>query len=243
MSLLLTKLSKLDTFLEVYEAASSMSLLTGKTIFQHVLENLDISVESDLSKVPFSTRGCIVISNHPTGPLDGVLIGAFLDKYQVEYKIVANTLLSKLEKLQNKFIFVCVEPKTSRDVAENASSIRRIIEFIKFGGCCVIFPSGEVEGSNPSAWNTTIGYLARSVKCTLVPMYIHEKCSLTFRISMLFGRNCRIFCLPRQLLVKRHKTIRLTIGPSIEAWALRDLFSNEQMTNFLRNKVVALSHE
>jgi putative hemolysin len=243
MSLLLTKLSKLNAFLALYESACLLSSLSGKTIFQHVLEELDVNLKYDWPELSFCSGGCIVVSNHPTGPLDGVLIGAFLDQCRVRYKIVANSLLSKLDQLHDKFIFVCVEPKGSRDTKANALSLREVIAFIESGGCCVIFPSGEVEGFNLLRWSVAIGFLARTVRCRVVPIYINGECSLTFRIAMLFGHRCRIFCLPRQLFVKKHKTIRLTIGSSIEAWRMRGYLTNEQMTLFIRNKVAALKHE
>lgn len=242
MSVIISQLSKLDKFLTLYHAACLNSTLTGKTIFQHVLDELDVLIEPHLAEATVSFCSCIIVSNHPTGPLDGVLIGSYLDKQRINYKIVANSLLSTLERLRDKFIFVCVEPKNGAEKAANATSISRMIAFVKSGGCCVIFPSGEVEGDTLSTWSTTIGYLARNVKCTVIPMYIHEGSSFSFNISKLFGRHCRVLCLPRQLFVKRNRTIRLTVGSPVETWMLRDRLTNEQMTNFLRDKVGALKY-
>ena len=240
MLFLLKKLSKLDKCLRLYESAASLSSLTGKTIFQHVLDELDISLIVQPSETSFPVGGSIIISNHPTGILDGVLIGSFLDQIGANYKLVTNSMLPRLDKLLDKFIFVCTDPKSNKDIKRNSASLREIIAFIKSGGCCVIFPSGEVEGGAPAEWSQTIAYLAGNVRCTIVPIYIHEECSISFKFGTLFGAQGRVFCLPRQLFAKKHRHVRLSMGDAIEAWDLRSQFSSEQMTCYLRDKVLAL---
>lgn len=241
MLVLLKKLSKLDKCLRLYKSAASLSSLTGKSIFQHVLDELDISLIVQPSDKLIPLGGSIIISNHPTGILDGVLIGTFLDQIGTRYKLVTNSKLPRLDRLVGKFIFVCPDPKTNKDIKRNAASLREIIAFVKSGGCCVIFPSGEVEGGAPAEWSPTIAYLAGNVRCNIVPIYIHEESSISFKIGMLFGAQCRVFCLPRQLFAKKHKHVRLSVGEAIEAVGLRDQFSSEQMTCYLRDKVLALS--
>ena len=80
----------------------------GVAFVEAVLEHLDLSYKTDnreLLNIPTLGK-CIVVSNHPLGALDALVLIHMLSSVRQEkkVKIVANKLLSRLEPLEEMII-------------------------------------------------------------------------------------------------------------------------------------------
>ncbi|MCC7406760.1 MAG: hypothetical protein IT442_01730, partial [Phycisphaeraceae bacterium] len=75
---------------------------------QAVLDDLDVSVRvraTDMAKIP-RTGPLLVLSNHPFGGLDGLMLAAILLSVRPDAKVMANFILAQIPDLRRLFIFV-----------------------------------------------------------------------------------------------------------------------------------------
>ena len=81
---------------------------TPDTFFSRTLEVLGCRYEvseSDLERIPESGP-VVVVSNHPFGGLDGVILGDLLRKRRKDVKVMANFVLREVTHAEEHMIFV-----------------------------------------------------------------------------------------------------------------------------------------
>src|SRR4029434_689394 len=79
---------------------------TGRDPTDAVLEALEVKysvVDSDLAKIP-ETGPVVVVSNHPFGMLDGLVLDAVLRRRRPDVKLLANSLLCGIPEMQSRFV-------------------------------------------------------------------------------------------------------------------------------------------
>ena len=89
------------------------------------------------------------------------------------------------------------------------------------GNALGMFPAGTVshwrmgKGIADPAWNATAARMAKRCQATVIPVYFHGRNSLKFNLAGLVHPSARTLLLPSELLNKRGKTIRLTVGAPV----------------------------
>ena len=112
-----------------------------------LLHNLQVSYETfpeELEHIPRS-GAAIVVANHPTGALDGIVLIDLLSKLRPDVRFMGNFLLSRIGPL-NRF-FISVDPFDSK-AQSNVSGLRESIRHLQQGGMLVIFPAGGWRRGN-----------------------------------------------------------------------------------------------
>ena len=136
---LIMKVAALKKINRLYESAFSYE----GPYPEGLLHNLGVSYDvapSDLKNIPASGPA-IVIANHPTGALDGMILIDLLSKARPDVKFMGNFLLSRIGPL--KRFFIDVDPFDAKS-GGNVSGIRESLQHLSGGGLLVIFPAGEV---------------------------------------------------------------------------------------------------
>lgn len=116
---------------------------------ERVLEALNVSHkigDGDLARVP-REGPLIVIANHPFGIVDGVILTAIIRSVRPDFKLLANSSLSRITELCDTLI--PVDPYGKSDsIRANRRPIREAIGWVKNRGALGIFPAGEVAHIN-----------------------------------------------------------------------------------------------
>ena len=89
------KLSGLNQVNDLYDASAH---LQGHDFVSHLIAQMNISLEldeSDLRNIP-THKPFVLISNHPFGGLDGLLLLYAILPYRPDFKLMANYLLSRV---------------------------------------------------------------------------------------------------------------------------------------------------
>jgi putative hemolysin len=207
--------------------ADAISVMGGAKALEFVSELLDVRVEvSGLERAPRQGR-VVFVCNHPTGIADGVAVYDALKPIRPDILFYANSDAHRVCPQFDEVLIPVewVEAKRTRD------RTRLTLEMSKAAfeaeKALMIFPAGRlarrVNGvlTDPE-WMSTAISLARKHGCPVVPMHLDGPYAALFHFFDRFSKELRDITLFHELLNKRGKLFRLTIGQPIPAEALTD---------------------
>ncbi|MDD4657200.1 MAG: GNAT family N-acetyltransferase [Bacteroidales bacterium] len=219
----------------------------GRDFTTALLEDLNITFEineKELEYIPHEGP-FIVTSNHPFGAIDGIILMHIFSSVRPDVKFLANFILSHIPNLSN--FIVPVNPFTERsNLAGSFVGLRKAVETIKTGGAIALFPAGEVSTHYGSAiikdkeWQHPVVKMIRNAGVPVVPVYFHGTNSKFFHWIGKIHPILRTLRLPKELLNKRDKKIRICIGRPISVSEISEQKTIENLGNYLRARSYAL---
>jgi putative hemolysin len=212
-------------------------------LFQELQVTSDILAE-ELQHIP-KEGAFILVSNHPFGALDGLLLINAVASVRPDFKMLANYLLSRIPNLSE--FFLAVNPfETKQGSISSFSGLRSALEHLREGSPLGIFPAGEVSTYNKKgyiedkAWGTAIVKMIHKVKIPVVPVYFSGTNSTFFHELGTIHPMLRTARLPAEMIKKAGKKITMRIGRPITS-AEQTLFASPQeLGDYLRARVYAL---
>ncbi len=243
---LLQRVLKLDKINKVYQALPVD--LPPEAIFEETLKILGVRTRVIArSDAPIPSAGpVLVVSNHPTGGLDGLLMGSTLVQWRPDVRFMANYLLHSFPEMKEWVI--PVDPFGGADsVRANLKGMRAALHYLKEGGCLGATPSGEVahwglksREITESPWSPHLASIARKTEATVVPFYIHANNSILFHLLGLLNPRLRTMRLPAEMLNKKESVIDIVVGDPISPRKLKEFKTGEDMSHFLRLQTILL---
>ena len=238
----LTKISEVNKLYDILKDKK------GKDFFDAFVRERGLKYivfEEDLAKIP-KTGPFILVSNHPLGAIDGILMTKVLTEIRPDFKVMGNFLLEKIKPMEPYVI--PVNPFESRkEVRSSAAGMRETLKHLQNGGCVGIFPAGEVSNKNNEfneihdrAWEKPALKLIKAAKVPVVPMYFHAKNSRLFYQLAKLHPELQTLMLPAEMMHKREKPIRIRVGKPVPTRALEDHDTIEEMGEYLQNKIYML---
>jgi putative hemolysin len=217
---------------------------TRETFYQTTLEVLGCQFEvdaGDLERIPESGP-VAVVSNHPLGGLDGIVLGEILRRRRPDTLLMANYLLKRVRMAADHMIFV--DP-FARDnpAAANVSPLRQSLKHLKNGGLLGIFPGNQVSHYRKETglvedppWVAHIAALIRRSGATVVPVRIIARNSWLFERAGLVHPLLRTLMLPREFMRRglSPEPIRVVIGEPVPAPRMARFSSDEEAVAFLQ---------
>jgi putative hemolysin len=126
--------------------------------------------------------------------------------------------------------------------------LRAALQWLARGGCVALFPAGEVAHATrhdgrivDSSWHTTAAALARRTGAPVLPLFFDGQNSPLFRAAGRVHPLLRTALLPRELLAKRGRRVRVRIGAPLPAQTLQAAGTAVEGTHLLRTAVEALA--
>jgi putative hemolysin len=216
--------------------------------FHSTLEELGIRyrcTSEDLARIPVQGPA-IVISNHPFGLADPLILGALLSDVRKDFRFLANSFLEAVPQLE-RYIFPVNPFGGANAVRGNSKAIRRSIEWLKAGGLLVVFPAGEVAsmrlpdlGISDPEWNPSVARLLVRTGASAIPVFFHGTNSPIFHLAGLLHPNLRTVLLPHELLNKAGTEIHVAIGKPILPERLARIPGFRDATEYLRTRTYLL---
>lgn len=236
------RLAKINKVNDLYDKIKD---LEGQEFFDKLLEELNVkylAFQEDLAKIP-KTGPFILVSNHPLGALDGVIMCKILTEIRPDFKVMGNFLLTKIKPMEPYVI--SVNPFEKRKEAYSSmSGMREALKHLSDGGCLGIFPAGEVSNKNneyneilDKEWQEPALKLIKKAQVPVVPMYFHAKNSKLFYNVSKIHPDLQTLLLPSEMVNKREKPIKIRIGRPVTPKILNEYETPKELGEFLRKKV------
>ncbi|MDA0779994.1 MAG: lysophospholipid acyltransferase family protein [Bacteroidetes bacterium] len=200
----------------------------------------------ELKRIP--TKGPVVlVSNHPLGGIDGIILMHFMQQLRPDVKLMANFLLERATPL-NKWIIPVNPFNEKQSLKSSLVGFRNVLRHLENEGLFAVFPAGEVASHLKKqvpidpVWNEATIRLIQRANVPVVPIYFHARNSpLFYRLAKIHDllRTAR---LPAELLTQRNRTIDVRVGKVI---SIKDQNIHTSVTDyaaFLRRKVYMLSN-
>ncbi len=206
----------------------------------------DVSA-ADIEKIP-AKGPLVVVSNHPFGGLEGVVLGALLLRVRPDVKIMGNYFLERIAGIKD--FIAPVDPfGTKKSVSANVKGLKESLRHLRGGGVLIVFPSGEVSSfslkngrvSDPP-WSGHVGGLIRRTGAAALPVFFPGQNSLLFQFLGLVHPRLRTAFLPRELVNKTSTRISLYIGGPIAARKTRQIESDDGAVEYLRTATYLLRY-
>lgn len=209
----ISHIKEVNKILKMYENAKDFEFIDK--LFNYLDFSYYISDE-DKNKIP-AKKKLICVSNHPLGALDALSLLSAIGKIRSDVRIVANDSLLNIENLTNLFL-----PYNAISNKIQKSRITGIEKALINDEAVIFFPASRLSrftkrGIRDTKWVKGPIRLACKFNAPILPILIKARNSTLFYISSLFFRNFTNFLIPREIFLKRSKSIKLKLGDTIPA--------------------------
>ena len=219
----------------------------GIEFIDEVIRVLEFNIEFDekeLKRIP-AKGPVIVVSNHPFGGLDGLLLIKYLSMVRRDVKVLANFLLQKINPVSNYFL--AENPfENNKDNLMNFEGLKAAVSHLNDNGIICLFPAGDVstygtfDSVTDRVWQFPIVKFIKSAQVPVVPVYFQGTNSRLFHLFARIHPSLRNVRLPSELLSKKHKNIKIRIGNSIRTEEQDRFCDVYQFGRFLRAKTYSM---
>ena len=199
----------------------------------------------DLEYIP-KTGPFIIVSNHPFGAIDGVIMLSLIGKIRPDIKVLTNFLLAYIPNLEEEFF--PVNPFTSKPgLKSSLAGLKMAMEHLQAGGVLGLFPSGEVSSNNNKErvvkdieWQKSIIKLIQNAEVPVVPIFFSGQNSALFHFLGKIHPLLRTVRLPHELSNKKNKNIIIKIGSPVNVAAIKEYDTIKGLGDYLYNRTYAL---
>ena len=222
----------------------------GRDFWQVMVERYGLSLDvvgGSLSNIP-AQGPLVVISNHPYGILDGLMMGHILSELRGDFRILANSVFTKADDL-NRVVLPISFDENKEAVRQNLKTRKEALRYLNDGGAIGIFPGGTVSTSarpfskpmDPSWRSFTARMIAKS-DATVVPIYFDGQTSRLFQIASHLHYTLRMGLLIKEFKKRVDAPVRVVIGDPISRDELQKRSNDaRELMEFLRESTYALS--
>ena len=227
-------------------------IASGRDFWSVMVERYGLTLSvtgGSLDNIPASGP-LILISNHPYGILDGLMMGHVLHQRRGDFRILAHRVFRKAEDI-NRIILPISFDETKEAVQQNIETRKEALRYLADGGAIGVFPGGTVStGLKPFSrpmdpgWR---GFTARMIaksEATGVPMFFAGHTSRLFQLASHLHSTLRMGLLIKEFRSRVGTPVEVVIGDPIPREVLAPLAKDTRaLMDFLRRRTYALSPE
>lgn len=240
------KVFSLNDFVYYYEKSAENGA-TGPDFAYNVCKYTGVNYQiSGLENLQNMGSGpFVVISNHPYGGLDGVILSDLIGHTRPDFKVIVNKFISILEALDCNFIKVIPTGK-ERKAATSTSiqGIKQALDQVRSGGVLGIFPAGATSNLKLGTgqvfdrpWQEPIIKVIKKAGVPVLPIHFLDRNTNWFYFWGYISHALRTMRLPKETINKGGKRVRLVIGKPISVEEQKEHTDIKDYGAFIRSKV------
>lgn len=213
------------------EMMRRLAMLTVRDMIVDGIENIPVNGPA------------LIVSNHPTGIADGVVLNHLISAIRGDLFIYANhDILRVLPQMAD-----LIAPVEWRQEKRSHAKTRQTMDYTRDALACgrigLIFPSGRLAKRHglelhERPWMASAAMIARKFDVPVIPLRIRARNSVLFYLLDAIHPTVRDVTLFNEMLNKANQTYRITIGEAIDPATLPS--RSEEGIEFLRQSVLAL---
>ncbi|MFQ1700946.1 lysophospholipid acyltransferase family protein [Loktanella agnita] len=228
-----------------------LDVAQGQDFWEVIAERYGLALDvisGTLDNIP-ATGPVIVVSNHPYGILDGLMMGRIMSRRrQGDFRILANHVFRRSPDLERVILPISFE-ETKEAARLNVETRAEAVRYLGAGGAIGIFPGGTVSTSaklfsqpmDPSWRNFTAKMIAKS-DAVVVPIFFEGGNSRIFQLASHLHSTLRMGLLIREFKARLNKPVRVVVGEPIPSEVLSPYRKDPKgCMDFLRKATYDLS--
>jgi putative hemolysin len=221
----------------------------GSPFWPKAIRQMGIRIDTppeEIARIP-ATGPLVVVSNHPHGLVDGMILAEMINRVRSDFKILTRSLLTGIPEVAE---FMIPVPFPHEDNARELGLQMRndTMAHLKAGGVIILFPAGKVAMSETwfgpaieAEWNVFTHKMIAKSGATILPVHFTGRNSRTFLIANKLSDTLRQGLLLYEIKRALFKPQRPYIGEPMPASVLDDWDGNPRgFLAWLREHTLAL---
>jgi putative hemolysin len=222
---------------------------TGLAFIDKIIERLDIKYDvcGDYTTIVPEHGPFIIISNHPLGGIDGLILLKIISRIRPDFKIQGNFILTNIEPLRD-YILPVNPFERLKSLRSSYKGLRGAYEHLAAGNCLGIFPAGEVSsfqgqtmGISDREWQLSAIRMIRSAGVQIIPVFFDARNSMKFYFAGVINPLFRTALLPSEIMKSRNRRIRIFFGTPVKPDKINSFSMINDLSKFLRTATYSLN--
>lgn len=220
----LKSISGVDLYEKICDNVAYNLSIANQDHLKIIFEKLKIKPVVYLNEIENKNKQYLIVSNHPTGPLDGVFVQKILGSLDLQGKIVGDDIMAGLDQLKDGYIGLSIRSDGKSKIAQ----LRKLKKEILNGFSIVLFPAGSVSHFSIKEkritdydWEPGFIHIAKSNNLDIIPVYIDSNLSIFHYIFKEIYADLSSLRLFRESIsfINRNsgKTIEFYVGQPIKS--------------------------
>ena len=237
----IVKQDKINHILNKYSGYS------GKDFLDKIIEEFNVTIEVEGKENLPENGKCFFVANHPYGILDGLILTHIVSEKYGRLKAIANDAFMLIPQLHPFIAAVNVYDRSSK------AYVKALDHTFAMDIPITHFPAGEVsrvynKKIQDTVWQKSFIRKAIATDRAIVPIYFYGRNSILFYTIFSLRRlfhikaNLELMLLPREIFMKRNKTVKVIIGEPIPHQMFVNSTSHLDWAQNIRSRVYSLKN-
>jgi putative hemolysin len=221
----------------------------GEVFWDAAIRKLELKIvvnEAELAQWP-KTGPLVVVSNHPYGVLDGIVISHLVSRIRRDFRVLTNSVLYRAEEIR-EYLLPIDFSETDEALRTNLQSRAAAKSHLMKGGCLVVFPAGGVS-TTPTVWHkraidtdwkTFTARLITQARSPVAPVFFAGQNSRLFQVASHISATLRLSLLFKEVHDRIGSQLNVKVGAAIPFDKLPSMDDRHAFMNALRDMTYAL---
>lgn len=222
-----------------------LSRKQGLEFIDALVTSLRLRTEYDMEEVQRIPESgpVVVVSNHPLGGLEGLLLVRLLSGKRSDIKIIASQLFQRIDPVSD--FFLEPNPFTGSPNDSGYGGLKRAVKHVRDGGLLCLFPAGEAGTYDLSnvlrdkIWRSDVVRFIK-LEVPVVPVLFQTGNLSSSNIFGLLNSPLNQLRIPLRFFPRSAKTIHIRIGNPIRPGDQKKFSDVQKFGRYLRAKTYGM---